>query len=72
MTATFPPGLKAGFAVSELSARTGLRLSGRADLSTVDLLKHAIAALPAIPARSTSSSPAWNSSTKPRLASWSC
>ena len=34
-------------AVRQLSARTGLRLSGRADLDTVDLLKHAIAALPA-------------------------
>lgn len=42
-----PPGPMAGFAVSQLSARTGLRLSGRADLDTVDLLKHAIAALPA-------------------------
>ena len=41
------PGPTAGFAVSQLSARTGLRLSGRADLDTVDLLKHAIAALPA-------------------------
>lgn len=40
------PGPTAGFAVSQLSARTGLRLSGRADLDTVDLLKHAIAALP--------------------------
>ena len=40
------PGPKAGFVVSQLSARTGLRLSGRADLDTVDLLKHAIAALP--------------------------
>ena len=47
MTAIYQPGPTAGFAVSELSARTGLRLSGRADLSTVDLLKHAIAALPA-------------------------
>ncbi|HEX3957444.1 MAG TPA: STAS domain-containing protein [Trebonia sp.] len=41
------PGPTAGFAVSQLSARTGLRLSGRADLDTVDLLKHMIAALPA-------------------------
>jgi hypothetical protein len=40
------PGPTAGFAVSRLSARTGLRLSGRADLDTVGLLKHAIAALP--------------------------
>jgi hypothetical protein len=39
------PGPTAGFAVSQLSARTGLRLSGRADLDTVDLLKHAIEAL---------------------------
>ncbi len=29
------PGPTAGFAVSQLSARTGLRLSGRADLFTV-------------------------------------
>jgi hypothetical protein len=41
------PGPTAGFAVSQLSARTGLRLSGRADVDTVDLLKHMIAALPA-------------------------
>ena len=41
------PGPTAGFAVSQLSARTGLRLSGRADLDSLDLLKHAIAALPA-------------------------
>ena len=41
------PGPTAGFAVSQLSARTGLRLSGRADLDSVDLLRHAIAALPA-------------------------
>jgi hypothetical protein len=40
------PGPTAGFAVSQLSARTGLRLSGRADLDTVDQLRHAIAALP--------------------------
>lgn len=47
MTAIFQPGPTAGFAVRELSARTGLRLAGWADLSTVNLLKHAIAALPA-------------------------
>jgi hypothetical protein len=41
------PGPTAGFAVSQLSARTGLRLSGRADLDSVGLLKHAIAGLPA-------------------------
>ena len=41
------PGPTAGFAVSQLSARTGLRLSGRADVDRVDLLRHAIAALPA-------------------------
>jgi hypothetical protein len=40
------PVLRAGFTVSLLSARTGLRLSGQADLATVDLLQQAIAALP--------------------------
>jgi hypothetical protein len=40
------PVSRAGFAVSPLSARTGLRLSGQADLCTVDLLQQAIAALP--------------------------
>ena len=41
------PVSRAGFAVSPPSARTGLRLSGQADLCTVDLLQEAIAALPA-------------------------
>ncbi len=40
------PVSRAGFAVSPLSARTGLRLSGQADLCVVDLLQQAIAALP--------------------------
>jgi hypothetical protein len=40
------PVSRAGFAVSPLSARTGLRLSGQADLCSVDLLHQAIAALP--------------------------
>lgn len=48
-TAPSQPALpisRAGFAVSPLSARTGLRLSGKADLCTVGLLHQAIAALP--------------------------
>jgi hypothetical protein len=40
------PGPATGFDVSELAAGTGLRLSGEADLCTVDILKRAIAALP--------------------------
>jgi hypothetical protein len=40
------PVLRAGFAVSLLSARTGLRLAGQADLATAGLLRQAIAALP--------------------------
>ena len=32
------PGSTAGFAVSQLSAHTGLRLSGRAGLDTVDFV----------------------------------
>jgi hypothetical protein len=39
-------GAGTGFAVSQLGGRTGLRLSGQADLCTVDLLKQSIAALP--------------------------
>lgn len=40
------PVSRAGFAVSLLSARTGLRLSDQADLRAVDLVQQAIAALP--------------------------
>jgi hypothetical protein len=40
------PCLEAGLAVSQLAARTGLRLSGQADLCAIDLLKQAIAGLP--------------------------
>jgi hypothetical protein len=40
------PVSRAGFAVGPLSACTGLRLSGQADLCVVDLLQQAIAALP--------------------------
>ena len=36
----------AGFVISQLSARTGLRLSGEADRSCLDLLRQAAAALP--------------------------
>jgi hypothetical protein len=41
-----PPRSAPGLTVSQLTGRTGLRLSGEADLRTVDLLKQAIAALP--------------------------
>jgi STAS domain len=40
------PGPAPRLAVSQLAGRTGLRLSGEADLCTVDILKQAIAALP--------------------------
>jgi ABC-type transporter Mla MlaB component len=40
------PGLPAGFTVSQLAARTGLRLSGQADVCTAGVLAEAIAALP--------------------------
>jgi hypothetical protein len=40
------PVLRAGLAVSQLAALTGLRLSGQADVCSVDLLKEAIATLP--------------------------
>jgi STAS domain len=41
-----PPRSAPGLTVSQLTGRTGLRLSGEADLCTADLLKQAIAALP--------------------------
>jgi hypothetical protein len=40
------PAPAGGLAVGQLTARTGLRLSGQADLRTAGLLKQAIAALP--------------------------
>jgi hypothetical protein len=42
---TLPPPV-GGLAVSQLTARTGLCLSGQADLCNVGLLEQAIAALP--------------------------
>jgi hypothetical protein len=40
------PGAAERLAVSQLDGRTGLRLSGQADIRSVDLLRQAIAALP--------------------------
>jgi hypothetical protein len=40
------PAPAGGLAVSPLAGRTGLRLSGQADLCTTEILKQAIAALP--------------------------
>jgi STAS domain len=40
------PGPAPGLVVSHLAARTGLRLTGEADLCNLDRLKQAIAALP--------------------------
>jgi hypothetical protein len=45
--ATGLPGAAGGFSVSQLAGRTGLCLSGQADLRTAGVLTQAIAALPA-------------------------
>jgi hypothetical protein len=66
------PAPAGALAVSQLTARTGLRLSGQADLCSVDALKQAIAALPPEADEIQLQLPAWSSSTSPRPASSSC
>jgi len=59
-------------AVDQLTACTGLRPSGQADLCALDLLRRRSRRCYPAPAKFTSSWPAWVTSTWPRPASWSC